>query len=102
MEQKNYGYVRVQDIMSHGQSLKGEKNTVFSKSVSAGDIRQGLLGDCYLLSAMSVVAHSRPSLLKKIFHPDSRVYRQDGIYTLMFYSGRIPNPVTIDDRFCTV
>ena len=48
---------------------------------------------------MSVVAHSRPDLLLKIFHPESRHYRDDGIYTLMFYIGKKPVTVTIDDRF---
>lgn len=33
---------------------------VFDDGVSACDIKQGGLGDCYLLSAMSVIAHSRP------------------------------------------
>ena len=45
---------------------------VFDDGVNAGDIKQGELGDCYLLSAMSVIAHSRPDLIQKIFHPQSR------------------------------
>ena len=56
------------------RNFKGT-TTVFSDGVSAGDVKQGMLGDCYLLSAMSIIAHSRPELIKKIFHPESRVYR---------------------------
>ena len=48
---------------------------------------------------MSVVAHARPELLKKIFHPDSRSYRQDGLYTMMFYSAKQPVVITVDDQF---
>ena len=72
---------------------------MFADGVSANDIRQGGLGDCYLLSAMSIIAHSRPELIKKIFHPESRIYRYEGIYSLMLYSGKKPTVVTVDDRF---
>ena len=48
---------------------------------------------------MSVVAHSRPDLLRKIFHPESRSYREDGLYSIMLYSGRQPVIITIDDCF---
>ena len=44
---------------------------MFDDGVSACDILQGGLGDCYLLSAMSVIAHSHPGLIKRLFHPMS-------------------------------
>lgn len=47
---------------------------------------------------MSILAHSRPELIKKIFHPDSRQYREDGLYTVMLFSGS-PQVITLDDRF---
>jgi hypothetical protein len=71
---------------------------VFTGGINAVDVRQGSLGDCYLLSAMSVIAHSRPELITKIFHPDSRVYRKDGMYHIMFYRRRSPIVITIDDK----
>ena len=48
---------------------------------------------------MSIIAHSRPELIKKIFHPESRTYRQEGIYSIMLYNGKVANVVTVDDRF---
>jgi len=67
--------------------------------VDACDIKQGGLGDCYLLSAMSVLAHSRPELIKKIFHPESQSYKSNGMYSVMFYRNRKPVVITIDDFF---
>ena len=72
---------------------------VFDDGVNAGDIKQGELGDCYLLSAMSVIAHSRPDLIQKIFHPQSRSYRENGLYSIMMYRNRKPVVITIDDNF---
>ena len=94
----NYQYVRAEDICSSGSDTKGT-TSVFADGVSANDIRQGSLGDCYLLSAMSIIAHSRPELIKKIFHPESRVYRFEGMYSIMLYSGKSPEIITIDDKF---
>lgn len=95
----NYEYVRVQDVVSTANAVRGTRNTVFAEGVSANDIRQGALGDCYLLSAMSIIAHTRPDLIKKIFHPDSRVYRNEGLYSIMLYQGKIPHVISVDDKF---
>jgi hypothetical protein len=70
---KDYEWKRVKDLnfrtpMNYSEKVDSTKIKVFSDSVTANDIHQGALGDCYLLSAMSVLAHSRPGLLKKIFH----------------------------------
>ena len=48
---------------------------------------------------MSIIAHSRPELIKKIFHPESRVLRQEGIYSIMLYNGKVANVITVDDKF---
>ena len=74
---------------------------VFDDGLSACDILQGGIGDCYLLSAMSVIAHSRPELLKKIFHTKSREYQENGLYCLMFYRNRRPVVIHVDDYFPT-
>lgn len=97
-----YEYARVKDIRSNINYTAAEKTLVFSDGVSASDIMQGSLGDCYLLSAMSIIAHTRPELIKKIFHPKSRVYREDGIYSVMLYSSCGPEVVTVDDKFFTM
>jgi hypothetical protein len=58
---------------------------VIADGVSAGDIKQGEIGDCYLLSAMSVIAHCAPDMIKRIFHPDCLKIRDDGVYVLMLF-----------------
>jgi len=95
----SYSYVRAQDMVSSEGARNGTTTAVFTDGVDANDIRQGSLGDCYLLSAMSIIAHSRPELIKKIFHPESRTYRNEGIYTIMLYNGKTANLVTVDDKF---
>jgi calpain-15 len=78
------------------------KNTkVFDDGVSAADIKQGELGDCYLLSAMSVIAHSRPDFITRIFHSSARDFQENGLYTIMLYRNRKPLVLTIDDCFPT-
>jgi len=72
---------------------------VFDAGVNANDIKQGTLGDCYLLSAMSVIAHSRPELITRIFHPQCHTPQENGMYTVMFYRNRKPVIITIDDFF---
>ena len=48
---------------------------------------------------MSIIAHQRPELIRKIFHPESRIYRYEGIYSVMLYCGKTPVIVTVDDKF---
>ena len=48
---------------------------------------------------MSIIAHSRPELIRKIFHPESRVYRVEGIYSIMLYNGKVPTVISVDDKF---
>ena len=94
-----YEFIRAQDIVSSKNHQNDTTTEVFSDGVDANDIRQGGLGDCYLISAMSIIAHSRPELIKKIFHPESRIFRQEGIYSIMLYTGKQANVVTVDDKF---
>lgn len=94
-----FDYVRVKDIRSNINYTPTEKTVMFGDGVSASDIMQGSLGDCYLLSAFSIIAHTRPELIKKLFHPESRKYREDGIYSVMLYSSSGPQVITLDDKF---
>lgn len=97
------GWSRIKEIDNkagkNGQAVTSIK--IFDDGISAVDIKQGGLGDCYLLSAMSVIAHSRPDLIQKIFHPVSRQYSESGLYTMMFFRNRKPCIITIDDAFPT-
>lgn len=93
-----FSWERVQDLNNDDQRKKNQV-LVFDEGTAACDIKQGSLGDCYFLSSMSVVGHSRPDLLQKMFHPESRKFQPNGLYTVMFFRNRKPVFVTIDDRF---
>ena len=92
-----FGWERVKDLDNDESQPKEIK--IFDEGTGACDIKQGGLGDCYLLSAMSVIAHTRPDLFQKIFHPDSRKYQENGLYTVMFFRNRKPVIITVDDCF---
>lgn len=71
------------------------KNPTLTKDdASPGDIEQGQLGDCWILSALGVVA-VRPQILKHLF---VKIDPKRGEYTLRFYREGKWEEVTIDDR----
>jgi calpain-15 len=96
-----YSWTRVKDLWYEGKDEANPNFKIFDDGVNSNDIKQGGLGDCYFLSAMSVIAHSRPELIKKIFHPQCWTYQGNGMYTVMFYRNREPVIITIDDFFPT-
>ena len=61
--------------------------------LSANDVVQGDLGDCWLLSAFSLVAANK-SLFKKLF---KQVDEDAGKYTVRFYLDKKWTEVTVDD-----
>jgi hypothetical protein len=54
-----------------------------------------------LLSAFSVIAHTRSDLIQRIFHPSCLDYKEDGLYTVMFFKNRKPIVIHVDDYFPT-
>jgi len=74
-------------------------NLVVEKGFGANDINQGSIGDCWFLSALSVVSHNRPELLKRLIHEDTRELGNKGNYILRFYKARKQKIVMVDDFF---
>ena len=72
---------------------------VFQDGVSHEDITQGSLGDCWLISAMIVIAVVRPKYIQKIFHPDCRTTRINGHYYLRFFKNGQRKEIELDDYF---
>ncbi|KAL1526664.1 hypothetical protein AB1Y20_015368 [Prymnesium parvum] len=71
---------------------------LFVDSSSSSDVVQGALGDCWLLSALAVVALHRDGLLTQIFAPSACVGLPAGSLTVQFYCEGRWERVTIDDR----
>jgi hypothetical protein len=45
------------DMYSHWKSF-GTKKKLIKDSITVGDVKQGALGDCYLISAFGVLGHN--------------------------------------------
>lgn len=84
-------------IDSKGNQIKNPK--VIVNGFGCNDIGQGGLGDCWFLSALSVVAFTRPDLLKKLFHPKVIDYNKKGLHVIRFFKGGKNKITYIDDRF---
>lgn len=97
----DYGIDRWERIknMYDNDGNKIKKPQVISQGLGAGDIGQGLVGDCWFLSALSVVAYNRPDLLKNLIHEESQNYREDGLYVVRFFKMGYHKIVHVDDRF---
>ena len=65
------------------------------KGILPAGVKQGDLGDCWLLSAASALAEN-PERIKKLF--DNEEYSANGMFTVNFFLRGKPIKVTIDDR----
>ena len=66
-----------------------------SKGVQSNGVRQGMVGDCWYLAAVSALAE-KPDRLKKIFK--NKEYPDEGIFELTFKVKGIDTSIVIDDR----
>ena len=71
-----------------------------SSAVDESDIKQGQIGDCYLMSSMGAIALQHPELIEKMIRDNG-----DGTYTVTFYDAHClpvgpctytPHEVTVD------
>eukprot|EP01112_Ceratiomyxa_fruticulosa_P010738 TRINITY_DN2856_c0_g1_i1.p1 TRINITY_DN2856_c0_g1~~TRINITY_DN2856_c0_g1_i1.p1 ORF type:complete len:614 (-),score=139.62 TRINITY_DN2856_c0_g1_i1:132-1973(-) len=85
----------ISQVKSWRRPNEWSKNPVlFKDDASPGDIEQGQLGDCWLLSALAVVA-TKPQILKFLFVKADPLR---GEYHLRFYREGKWEEVRIDDR----
>lgn len=71
-----------------------ENPVVFENDVDPNDIKQGQLGDCWFLSALSSLAE-RPGMVKRLFI--TQEYNKEGIYKIKICKNGEWVVVTIDD-----
>jgi cytochrome c-type biogenesis protein CcmE len=70
----------------------GDLPTVFFEGIDPGDVAQGILGDCYFLSALSVLAE-HPHRIRKLFVTQEGNY--EGMYQVTWFQNGSPIVVTV-------
>lgn len=64
---------------------------LFPHEPTVNDIRQGNIGDCYLLASLSSIAAQTPEVIKQCMRDNG-----DGTVTVRFFKDRMPLYVTVD------
>jgi hypothetical protein len=70
--------------------------TLFVNGASYQDVRQGTLGDCYLLASLAEAAYRNPATIASMF-----VVNGDGTYTARFFNNGQAAYVTVDSQLPT-
>mmetsp|Transcript_16174 Transcript_16174/g.21413 ORF Transcript_16174/g.21413 Transcript_16174/m.21413 type:complete len:978 (+) Transcript_16174:224-3157(+) len=74
----------------------------FKDGVTAGDVIQGRLGDCWLLGSMAAVAAHAGDLIENLFNSNPEDFKKYGVYTCRFYKNGEWQEVLCDTRIpCT-
>lgn len=68
---------------------------MIADSLAPEDIRQGSLGDCWLLSSMAVLTR-RPELLRRLLV--TKRVNKEGVYALRLFKEGRWTTVFVDDR----
>lgn len=87
-------WMRAKEIPSIKEG--GVNIQVFADSIDPSDIKQGLLGDCYFLSTLSVLAEV-PDRVKKIFVTQGP--NDEGVYAVKISHNGEFKEVTVSDSF---
>jgi hypothetical protein len=78
-----------------GWKRAGDECTVIEGGVTIEDVKQGALGDCYFLSALTVLGTQRVQDVFVDFDPSVKC----GAYLIKFYNGEKKMYVIVDDFF---
>ena len=77
------------------QIFQGQPYTIFDEDIKPDDVRQGILGDCYLLAAMAAIAEHQDRI-KRLFL--QRTPTPSGAYCVALCLNGIWEDVIIDDQ----
>lgn len=87
---------RPEEFMITDESRGLRKPTVFYDTIDPSDLKQGVLGDCWFMSALATIAE-RPSLVERLFV--TKEYNPNGVYRVKLCKNGEWVTVTIDDYF---
>ena len=77
-------------------AISGAKLWGTSGALSADDINQGYIGNCWFLAGASALAEI-PSRLQDVFLNTENELNSAGIYAVNFYTLGVPHTVIVDD-----
>eukprot|EP00927_Polykrikos_kofoidii_P086378 TRINITY_DN9655_c0_g1_i1.p1 TRINITY_DN9655_c0_g1~~TRINITY_DN9655_c0_g1_i1.p1 ORF type:complete len:1003 (-),score=184.35 TRINITY_DN9655_c0_g1_i1:88-3096(-) len=76
----------------------GSQWYLFRQKPSTADVRQGMLGDCWLLSSLAALAEYRNGRYVKDLLPGQGVLCPEGVYLVRFCLAGIWREILVDDR----
>ncbi|MDB9437143.1 C2 family cysteine protease [Dolichospermum lemmermannii CS-548] len=79
------------DLTSSSYSYRSVSGSLFQNGISANDIRQGQVGDCYYLATLSSIAQEKPTYIENMFTDNG-----DSTFTVRFYKNGVADYVTVD------
>jgi len=71
---------------------------IVKDGIDPSDIKQGALGDCYFLSALSILAEY-PDRVKRLFISTDAQLQKYGVFAVRVHIDGIPTEVVVDDYF---
>jgi len=84
-------------LTNSGLSYQFLVGNLFNGTPSRNDAKQGQLGDCYFIAALSAIADKNPDAVRNLF-----IDNNDGSYTVRFYDAtRTADYVTVNRRLPT-
>jgi hypothetical protein len=79
------------DLTSTSYSYRYASGSLFQSGVSADDIQQKALGDCYYLATLSSIALEKPSAIQNMF-----IDNGDDTFTVRFFNNGVTDYVSVD------
>ncbi|MEH2327189.1 MAG: CARDB domain-containing protein [Nostoc sp.] len=77
-------------------NYKAISGSLFQNGISADDIKQGALGDCYYVSTLSSIAQEKSNYIQNMF-----IDNGDNTFTVRFFNNGVGNYITVDQYLPT-
>jgi Calpain family cysteine protease/Bacterial pre-peptidase C-terminal domain len=77
--------------LSSSHTYREISGSLFQNGISADDVKQGQLGDCYYLATLSSIAQEKSSYIQDMF-----IDNGDNTFTVRFFNNNVADYVTVD------